>query len=698
MTRRDSTVVELMHGIAKIADPYRWLETPSSLETVDFITKQNEKFNGFIGSSNIKQKIQDKITKYYNYEKFGCPMKRGDYYYQFYNSGLLPQSILQRRRVLTDQAVTFFDPNTLSLDGTVSLSVYSFSKSGKYFACGLSASGSDWVEISVKDATLDSAPNVEDTPLKWAKFTSISWTHDDKGFFYNRYPAPGVKDAGTETDTNQFAQIYYHFLGTNQEKDAVCFSIPENPNHMPGASISDDGKYVIFTVSESCDPANKVYIGSLENFTGGSKSISLLALVETFTAQYEYLTNDGSVFYFVTTMSAPNKRVVKIDIENLDKGWVEVVPESKNVLDEYTVIDNDKLVLVYLADVKHVIQVKSLYTGSSVEPNELFLPLGSIVQSISGKREHNELFYSFSSFTTPGTIRLFNFKTKEASVLKTTFVDGLDSDLFETQQVFYKSKDGTKVPMYIVSKKGISLNSNNPTLLYGYGGFNISVTPRFSVTWLTFVQHFGGVVAVANIRGGGEYGEEWYKQGKLTNKQNVFDDFQAAANYLICNEYTQSSKLGINGGSNGGLLVGACINQAPELFGCAIADVGVMDMLRFHKFTIGHAWKSDYGDPDVKDDFEVLLKYSPLHNVQENVEYPAVLITTSDHDDRVVPLHSLKFLATLQHCLPNNCRPIMGRIETKAGHGAGKSTQQYIEEASDKFAFLSITLCAEWNE
>lgn len=280
MTRRDSSVVELMHGIAKIADPYRWLETPSAQETVEFVTKQNEKFNGFIGSSNIKQKIQDKITKYYNYEKFGCPMKRGDYYYQFYNSGLLPQSILQRRRLLTDKPITFFDPNTLSQDGTVSLSVYSFSKSGKYFAYGLSASGSDWVEISVKDASSPDSTYVEDKPLKWAKFTSISWTHDEKGFFYNRYPAPGVKDAGTETDTNQFAQIYYHFLNTNQDMDAVCFSIPENPNHMPGAAISDDGKYVIFTVSESCDPANKVYISSLENFRGGSNSISLLALVK----------------------------------------------------------------------------------------------------------------------------------------------------------------------------------------------------------------------------------------------------------------------------------------------------------------------------------------------------------------------------------------------------------------------------------
>ena len=277
MTRRD-TVFELMHGITKIADPYRWLETPSAHETIEFITNQNDKFNSFIESSN-KEKIQQKITKYYNYEKFGCPMKRGDFYYQFYNSGLLPQSVLQRRRLLTDNATTFFDPNALSADGTVSLSVYSFSKSGRYFACGLSASGSDWVEISVKDASRDIATDVEDKPLKWAKFTSIAWTHDEKGFFYNRYPAPGVKDAGTETDTNQFAQIYYHFLETDQEKDAVCFSIPDNPNHMPGVSVSDDGKYVIFTVSESCDPANKVYIGSLEKFMGGSDSISLLPLV-----------------------------------------------------------------------------------------------------------------------------------------------------------------------------------------------------------------------------------------------------------------------------------------------------------------------------------------------------------------------------------------------------------------------------------
>ncbi|KAJ3151501.1 hypothetical protein HDU89_001944 [Geranomyces variabilis] len=697
--RRDETV-DVLHG-EKVPDPYRWIEDPDSDETKAFVEAQNKLFFDFVEKNPNRAAFKEKLTNLWNYEKFGCPFRRGDYFYHFHNSGLQAQSVLYQQKDLHSPRTTFLDPNTLSDDGTVSLNTYGFSKSGKFLAYGLSGSGSDWVSIHVREAREGAPLDYETEPLEWAKFTSLEWTHDDKGFFYNRYPKPASKttDKGTETDSNKNAALYYHKLNTSQEEDCVVFK-PDDPEHMIGSEVSDDGKYLIMTVNRSCDPERKLYLMEID--PAGKKPIvpgaEIIKVVDNFEAEWDYLTNEGTVFWLQTTLKAPKRRIVKYDLANPDKGFEEVIAESEDVLTSSRVVDGDKLVLVYLHDVKHVARLHALQTGKPLEPKQLPLPLGSIIGSISGRKEDKELFYSFSSFITPGSIYRFDFASGKETLFRETKVTGLKADLLETRQVFYESKDGTKVPMYIICRKDAPKDGSNVTMLYGYGGFNISVTPSFAVTWLTFIMHMKGVVAVANIRGGGEYGQKWYEAGRLKVKQNVFDDFQAAAKWLVKDGYTKPEKLAINGGSNGGLLVGACINQAPELFGCGVAEVGVMDMYRFHKFTIGHAWTSDYGNPDVKEDWEVLRKYSPVHNVKPQ-EYPAVLICTGSHDDRVVPgAHSHKFMATLQHVAKNNKKPLMERVETKAGHGAGKSTKQRIEEATDKFAFIGLTLGATWTE
>ncbi|KAI9208342.1 prolyl oligopeptidase [Polychytrium aggregatum] len=693
--RRDESVTESLHGNI-IKDPYRWLEDPDAPETVEFVNNQNTFFQSIIAKNTWKETFRERLTKMFNYERFGCPFKRGDSYYYFHNSGLQAQSVLYKQDSLTGEPKVFFDPNTLSEDGTVSLNTYSFSESGDLFAYALSASGSDWVTIHVK-STKDGATGEVDDPVHWAKFTSIEWTHDEKGYFYTSYPKPenvsGDK-AGTETNQNTNAALYYHRIGKPQSEDVLIWKDPEHPQYMPGSVVSDDGKYLIVSISESCDPANLVYYFDLEA-NGINERPQFVAVKDKFEYSYSYITNEGSVFYFTTTDGAPKRRVVKYDINNTEAGFIEVVPERDDLLEDVSVIDHNKLVLIYLQDVK---SVGYLYSLEGSQLAKLPLPVGVIVSSLSSKKKSKELFYSVISFLSPGVIYRYDVDTLEQTVFRQVHLEGFDDSQFETKQVFYPSKDGTKIPMFIISRKGIALDGSHPALLYGYGGFNISVTPTFNVTWLTFIQNLGGVVAVANIRGGGEYGEEkWYNQGKLFKKQNCFDDFQHAAKHLVSGGYTTSSKLIINGGSNGGLLIGACVNQAPELFGVGIADVGVMDVVRFHKFTIGHAWVSDYGNPDKKEDLEYILSYSPLHNVQSTKPYPAVLLCTSDHDDRVVPLHSYKLIAELQHTARNNPQPLCIRIETKAGHGAGMSTKQRIDAATDKFAFAGAVLGLEWR-
>ena len=700
--RRDGTVVENLHS-HQVADPYRWLENPDSAETQAFVKDQNSVFQGFLKQSGIRDKLRDCIKTYYDYPKFGCPTKDGKAYYYFHNSGLQQQSVLYKQDELDGEPRVFFDPNLLSDDGTISLSSTSFSESGKYFAYSLSTSGSDWVKIHTR-STEDGKTTDIDEPINWVKFSGIEWLHDDSGFFYNRYPKPSVdsEKAGTETDSNSNPAVYFHKLGTKQSEDKLIFKDSDNPENMFGFSVSSDGKYLLLTVSESCEPKNKLFVIEVEKVLKNADFSNFITIVGDFRASFSYVANDGPLFYLETTLDAPMGRIVKYDLQTPELGFVELVAETNNVISFCDVAHNDKLIIARLVEVKDVVDVYNLRTGKQLY--KLPLPVGSMLGSFQTKRAYDFAFYNFSSYLTPSTTFRFDFITGEHSVFRETPVKGLQTNQMITKQVFYRSKDGTQIPMYLIHKKGLKLNGNNPTLLYGYGGFNISITPSFSVNFLTVVQHLNGIVAVANIRGGGEYGQEkWYNQGRLDKKQYCFDDFQYAAKYLITEKYTCPQKLAINGGSNGGLLVGACLTQTPELFGCAIAEVGVLDMYRFHKFTIGHAWTSDYGNPDVEQDFEILSKYSPLHNIRPN-EYPATLILTGDHDDRflcltsVVPLHSLKFLAEIQHTAKDNKFPIMGRIETKAGHGAGKSTSQRIEEAADKFAFMALVLNAEWHE
>ncbi|KAL2613528.1 hypothetical protein R1flu_025220 [Riccia fluitans] len=715
--RRDESVLDIYHG-TPVRDPYRWLEDPESEETKEFVEKQVKLTASVLEKCRTKEKLKERITTLYDYPKFDCPRKRGDKYFYTHNTGLQPQSVLYVQDNLDAEAEVLLDPNTLSEDGTVSLSASSLSEDGTYFACGISASGSDWVNIKymrVADKTFAS-----DT-LDWVKFSSIEWTHDNKGFFYSRYPAPkeGV-DAGTETEINLYHQLYYHFLGTDQSQDVLCWRDNENAKWLFGAEVTDDGKYLLLTIEEGCDPVNRLYYcdlsslaAGLEGFRGTESLLPFVKLVDNFDAQYSYVANDGGVFTFITNKDAPRYKVTRVNLEN-PTVWNDVIPEAQSdVLSSATCVNEQQLIVCYLSDVKHVLQMRDLLTGDLLY--QLPLEIGSVTK-VSGRRQDKEIFFGFTSFLNPGTVYRCNLAAVEPvpEVFRETVVKGFDRDAFETKQVFVSSKDGTKVPMFIVFKKGMVLNGEQPTLLYGYGGFNISLTPYFSASRLALVRHHGAVFAMANIRGGGEYGEEWHKAGSLTKKQNCFDDFIACAEYLVSEGYTQPRKLCIEGGSNGGLLVAACVNQKPELFGCALAHVGVMDMLRFHKFTIGHAWTSDYGCSDNAEDFNWLIKYSPLHNVKRpwegaqngrrGVQYPAIMLLTADHDDRVVPLHSLKLLATLQYELcqkdPQSLQTnyIIGRIDTKAGHGAGRPTQKIIEQTCDAFSFFAMVADAPWIE
>ncbi|CAM6107503.1 unnamed protein product [Calypogeia fissa] len=711
--RRDDSVVEDLHG-TQIADPYRWMEDPEAEEVKQFVDQQVTLTNSVLDKCDSRQKLKDRITSLYDYPKYECPFKRGDKYFYLHNKGLQPQSVLYVQESLEGDAEVLLDPNTLSEDGTISVSTFAFNKGAKYLACGLSASGSDWLTIKLlRVADREFEPDL----LSWVKFTSIQWTYDHKGFFYNRYPAPkqSAVDAGTETDINLNHELYYHFLGTDQSEDILCWRDPEHPRWLFGGEVTEDGKYLLLSIAEGCDPVNRLYYcdltslpAGLEGFRGSEQLLPFEKLVDNFDAQYEYVANDDTVFTFYTNKDAPRYKVTRVDLHNPSR-WTDVIPQSDvDVLSSADCVNFQQLIVCYLSDVKHVLQLRDLQTGNLL--HQLPLDIGTVSQ-LSGRREESEIFFSFTSFLSPGTIYRCNLQAASPAleVFRETIVKDFDRTSFETKQVFVPSRDGTKIPMFLVSKRGTVLDGENPTLLYGYGGFNASLTPYFSPARLVLVSQFGAVFAMANIRGGGEYGEEWHKAGSLANKQNCFDDFQACAEFLVKEGYTQPKKLCIEGGSNGGLLVAACVNQRPDLFGCALAHVGVMDMLRFHKFTIGHAWTSDYGCADNAEDFKYLIRYSPLHNVKrpweapgkEHVQYPSMLLLTADHDDRVVPLHSLKLLATLQYelCKDTQGRQanyILGRIDTKAGHGAGRPTQKIIEQTSDAFAFFAKVVGATW--
>ena len=701
--RRDESVVDSYHG-TDVADPYRWLEDPDAPETAAFVEEQNKLSAPYLDTP-VKAQFRDRMRDLFNFPKFRCPFKRGERFFYYHNKGLQNQSVLYVQDSLEGEPRVFLDPNGLSDDGTTALSSTSFSEDGSLMAYALSRAGSDWNTVRVR--RVEEGTDTDDV-LEWVKFSCLSWTHDGRGFFYNRYDAPKEAeslDAGTETDTNVFQKLYYHVLGQPQSEDLLIYEMPEHAQWMCGAEVTDDGAYIVLTVSEGCDPVNRLLVAPVP-VSGIVAGMEFTSIVDNFDAQYECIANDDTVFTFKTNLSAPRYKLIRADLALVLAGtaevaWTDVVPEGEDVLKWATPINNDGLVVAYLRDVKSVLELRSLGTGQL--ERELPLPIGTVT-GFSGRRKDSFMFYKFVSMLTPGTIYhcdLAAGASAEPTVFRQVEVPGFDASQFQCKQVFYPSKDGTSIPMFLMSRKDVELDGSNVTLLYGYGGFNISITPSFSVSRIIFCKHMRGIVAVANLRGGGEYGEKWHKAGSLGQKQNVFDDFQSAAEYLVDNGYTKPERIAIQGGSNGGLLVAACANQRPDLFGCVLAHVGVMDMLRFHRFTIGHAWKTDFGCADVPEEFKWLFPYSPLHNVRPGrAQHPAMLLLTGDHDDRVVPLHTLKLIATLQYelgCRAWQTNPLLARIECKAGHGAGKPTEKVIEETADQYAFIARSTGAAWH-
>ncbi|MBO0723102.1 MAG: S9 family peptidase [Blastocatellia bacterium] len=668
---RKSDQVDDYHG-TKVADPYRRLENPDSDETRAWIEAENKLTFDFLEKIPDRKKIEERLTKLWNYEKYGTPFKEGKRYFYFKNDGLQNQSVLYTTDSLNGQPRALFDPNTLAKDGTVALSGFAVSHDGRRLAYGLSSSGSDWMEWKVRD--IETGKDLSDD-LKWVKFSGASWTKDDKGFFYSRYDEPNEKTK--LEDVNYFQKLFYHRLGTPQSEDILIYERKDQKEWGFGGEVTEDGRYLIVYVSQGTDPRNRIFYKDLQN--NDAKVVELIPQLE---ASYSFIGNEGPLFWFRTDLNATRGRVIAIDTLNPDrKNWKEIIPQSEETLEGVS-LAGDHFIASYLKDAHTQIKLFDL-KGKFVR--EVELPGIGSASGFGGKRKDTETFYAFTSFTTPTTIYRYDIKTGKSTVYRQPKVDFNPGD-YETKQVFYQSKDGTRVPMFITYKKGLKLDGNNPTFLYGYGGFSISLTPAFSIANLVWME-MGGVYAQPNLRGGGEYGEEWHLAGTKAKKQNVFDDFIAAAEWLIANKYTSTPRLAIGGGSNGGLLIGACLTQRPDLFGAAMPQVGVMDMLRFQKFTIGWAWVSDYGSSDNPEDFKTLYTYSPLHNIRQGRKYPPTFITTADHDDRVVPAHSFKFAATLQEAQAGPA-PILIRIETKAGHGAGKPTAKVIEEMADRWGFL----------
>lgn len=673
-----SDQTDLYHGVP-VSDPYRWLEDPHSEETQAWIQAQNQVTFGFLNQLPIRDRLKQRLTQLWNYEKFGTPFKKADRYFYFKNDGLQNQSVLYTLPALEAEPRVLLDPNQLSPDGTVALSGLAISEDGQLMAYGLSTAGSDWQEWRVRDVA--TGEDLEDH-LKWIKFSGASWSLDRSGFFYSRYDEPNA--AARLEEVNYFQKLYFHRLGQPQSEDVLIYERPDQKEWGFSGSVTEDGKYLVISVWQGTDPKNLLFYKDLTQ-----PDSPVVELIAEFEAHYSLIDNEGPLFWLHTDLEAPRGRVIAIDLRHPDRSdWRELIPEAAETLEGVGVL-NHQFVASYLQDAHTQIKIFDL-DGSFVR--EVALPGVGSVGGFGGKREDTETFYSFTGFTTPTTLYRYSLVTDESSLFRQPQVAFNPAD-YETQQVFYASQDGTRIPMFITYKKGIALDGNNPTILYGYGGFNVSLTPSFSPSNIVWMD-LGGVYAVPNLRGGGEYGEAWHQAGMKHHKQNVFDDFIAAAEWLIAQGYTSAQKLAISGGSNGGLLVGACMTQRPDLFAAALPAVGVMDMLRFHQFTIGWAWCSEYGSSENPEDFPTLYAYSPLHNLQPGTAYPATLITTADHDDRVVPAHSFKFAAALQAAHGGEA-PVLIRIETQAGHGAGKPTAKVIEEVSDRFGFLVAVLGIE---
>ena len=667
-TAKDSNVLDDYHG-TEIADPYRWLEIDTATNVKDWVLAQNETTTDYLSTIPYRDKIRDRYEDIFNYEKLSSPYKVGEYYFFQKNDGLQNQYVIYYQKGLDGEPAIFLDPNTMSDDGTSAVSLLGFSPDDKYVAYSVSEAGSDWSTIYVME--IASRKKMSDE-LKWVKFSGASWLAD--GFYYSKYPTP--KDGTELSAANDFHSIYFHKLGDDQTMDKLIFSNPKEPKRYHFGGVTEDKKYHIVYASSGTDGFETYYKDLSKS---NSEYVALFKGFDNKTTVVDHV--DGN-FLMKTDIDAPKYRLISIDLSNPAKeNWKTIIPQTEDLLVDVST-GGGKLWANYLKDVKTVIKRYDL-DGT----NELAVKLSGLgsASGFGGRNDDEHFFYTFSSFTQPATIYKYDIATNTSSQFYESKLK-FDPSQFEEKQVFYTSKDGTKVPMFIVHKKGLELNGNNPTYLYAYGGFNVSLTPSFSTSRMILLEN-GGVFAMPNLRGGGEYGEEWHKAGMLDKKQNVFDDFIAAAEYLIANKYTKSEKLAIAGGSNGGLLVGAAMTQRPELFSVAFPAVGVMDMLRYHKFTVGWGWVPEYGSSDNKEDFENLLSYSPLHNLKPGVKYPSTMVSTADHDDRVVPAHSFKFGARLQECHEGE-NPVILRIDINAGHGAGKPTSKIIDEQADIWSFF----------
>ena len=660
----------------QVGDEYRWLEDDvrESDDVEEWVEAQNKVTMGYLESLPYRKEIEDRLTQLWDYEKYGTPFKAGGRYYYSKNDGLQNQSVVYRQDSLDSEPTVLIDPNQWSDDGTVALGGMAFSDDGKYVAYGVQESGSDWRTWYVME--IETGKKLDDK-ISWVKFGGADWAADSKGFYYNRYDEP---QEGEEFQSlNKFQKVYYHKLGTPQSEDVLIHKDDEHPEWGFSPTVTEDGNYLVLTVWKGTDDRYRVLYKKLDE-----PDSKIVELIDNFENDYTYIGNEGTVFYFKSDVDAPKKCILAIDIANPERAnWKVVIPEAEEAMESAGMV-GDYIIVQYLKDAKT--QVKLFDLDGKFIREVKFPGIGS-AEGFGGLRKHVETFYSFSSFNRPPSTYRYDLATGESTLLREAKVSFNPED-FVVEQVFYNSKDGTRIPMFIAYKKGLERNGQNPTLLYGYGGFNISLTPSFSIARLQWME-MGGVFAMPNLRGGGEYGKAWHEAGTKLNKQNVFDDFIAAAQWLIENKYTSREHLAIQGGSNGGLLVGACMTQRPDLFGACLPAVGVMDMLRFHKFTAGRFWTDDYGSSEAsKDEFEALFKYSPYHNIKNGTEYPPTLVTTADTDDRVVPGHSFKFAARLQEAQTGS-NPTLIRIETKAGHGSGKPTSKRIEEAADMWAFLA---------
>jgi prolyl oligopeptidase len=665
--------VDTYHGV-EVADPYRWLEDDvrESSAVENWVSAQNDVTFAYLATIPERELIRKRMTELWDYERFGLPRKEGGRYFYSYNDGLQNQNVVYTQAGLDAEAEILVDPNTWSEDGTIALADYYPSPDGRHVAYLVQDGGSDWREAKI----LDIATGRElDDHLQWLKFTDLSWAKDGSGFFYSRYPATAAEDKYQSLNKNM--TVYFHVLGTPQDEDRVVYARPDQPEWGPGAEVTEDGEHLVITIAHGTDDRYQIVHQDLTD-----ADAEAVMIIEGFDYDYSLIGNIGSELFFRTNNGAPRNRLIVIDVKNPQpENWREIIGEAEDVLDDVSLVGG-RIVAEYMQDAWSVVKIFDI-EGNQV--GNVDLPGIGTASGFAGKYEDVETFFSYESFNSPGTISRLNVVTGEVEVFRKADVR-FEPDDFVVEQVFYRSKDGTRVPMFITHHKDVVPDGARPTMLYGYGGFNISLQPSFAVTRLAWME-MGGVYAVANLRGGGEYGEEWHQGGTKLKKQNVFDDFIAAGEYLIEKNYTRPEKLAIFGGSNGGLLVGAVTNQRPELFGAAIPAVGVMDMLRFHEFTAGRFWTDDYGSSEDAEEFAALLAYSPYHNVKAGIGYPAILVTTADTDDRVVPGHSFKYAAAIQKAQGGSA-PVLIRIETRAGHGAGVPTEKVIEDYADRWAFL----------